>query len=110
MSREHAYTTMLEAMAKMQWNVAQILEAKALEAEKNRNWVLNHLNQQAFATHLEQLNEPMEIHEQVIEVLEGLAKLQYSLARNMNVLLVEPSRNDYSGSADDSEDGEGYSS
>ncbi|WP_195572164.1 restriction endonuclease subunit S [Paenibacillus sp. 1001270B_150601_E10] len=108
MSRDHAYATMLEAMAKMQWNVAQILEAKALEAEKNRNWVLNHLNQQAFATHLEQLNEPIEIHEQVIEVLEGLAKLQYSLARNMNVLLVEQSRGHYQG--DGSEDAGGHSS
>lgn len=108
MSRDHAYANMLEAMAKMQWNVAQILEAKALEAEKNRNWVLNHLNQQAFATHLEQLNEPIEIHEQVIEVLEGLAKLQYSLARNMNVLLVEQSRGHYQG--DGSEDAGGHSS
>lgn len=32
--REHSYHLILDAIAKMQWNAAMILEAKAMEAEK----------------------------------------------------------------------------
>lgn len=34
MSREKAYLQMLESTAAIQWNVALILEAKAVEAER----------------------------------------------------------------------------
>lgn len=43
MSREQAMIHMLDAASKMQRNVSMILEAKAVEAEKVRNWALNHL-------------------------------------------------------------------
>ncbi|SUA49368.1 Uncharacterised protein [Paenibacillus thiaminolyticus] len=46
--REHSYHLILDAIAKMQWNAAMILEAKAMEAEKTRNWMLNHLTEIAL--------------------------------------------------------------
>ncbi|WP_028546992.1 hypothetical protein [Paenibacillus taiwanensis] len=86
MNRERAMTKMLEAMADMQWSISMILEAKAMEAEKSRNWMLNHFTHQATATPHEQIDEALEIHDQVIEVLDGLTKLQQSLARNMKTI------------------------
>ncbi|UHA74507.1 restriction endonuclease subunit S [Paenibacillus sp. 481] len=86
MSKERSLLMMAEAMAKMQWNIAMILEAKAIEAEKKRNWVLNHLTQQSFTTDKEQLSDSLEVHDQVIEMIEGLTKLQQSLSRNMKAL------------------------
>nr|WP_275444790.1 restriction endonuclease subunit S [Paenibacillus sp. ACRRX] len=70
----------------MQWSISMILEAKAMEAEKSRNWMLNHFTHQPAATPHEQIEEALEIHEQVIEVLEGLTKLQQGLARNMKTI------------------------
>lgn len=87
MSRERSYHLILDAIAKMQWNVAMILEAKAVEAEKTRNWMLNHLTENAFVNHKEQISDPLEIHNQIVEVLDGLTKIQLSLARNMKVVL-----------------------
>ncbi|KJD46053.1 restriction endonuclease subunit S [Paenibacillus terrae] len=87
MSREKAMIHMLDAASKMQWNVSMILEAKAVEAEKMRNWTLNHLEPRAFDTDEEQLGRPLEIHEQMVEMLEGLTRLQTGLCSNLKALL-----------------------
>ncbi|WP_431087112.1 restriction endonuclease subunit S [Paenibacillus sp. 8b26] len=87
MSREQAMLHMLDAASKMQWNVSIILEAKAVEAEKMRNWTLNHLEPNAFETDEEQLGRPLEIHEQMVEMLEGLTRLQTGLCSNLKALL-----------------------
>ncbi|PZD95136.1 restriction endonuclease subunit S [Paenibacillus sambharensis] len=75
MNREQAYMRMLDASANMQWNVAMILEAKATEAEKIRNWMVNHLTSDAFTVQQDLLKETMQVHDQVIEMIEGLNKL-----------------------------------
>lgn len=87
MSREQAYLNMLGAAAQIQWNVAMILEAKAVEAEKVRNWMLNHVHEGCFEDHEKQLTSPLNIHEQLVEVLEGLTKLQNGLCSNLKTLL-----------------------
>ncbi|MDR0267006.1 restriction endonuclease subunit S [Paenibacillus sp.] len=89
MSREQAFLHMLDAASKIQWNIAMILEAKAVEAEKVRNWTINHLTVNAFQTHDEQLKEPLQIHEQIIELLEGLTKLENGLCSNLKAILVQ---------------------
>ncbi|BFH60954.1 restriction endonuclease subunit S [Paenibacillus azoreducens] len=89
MSREQAFLHMLDAASKMQWSIAMILEAKAVEAEKVRNWAINHLTVDAFQTHNEQLKEPLQIHEQIIELLEGLTKLENGLCSNLKAVLVQ---------------------
>jgi len=85
--REQAYLNMLDAAAKIQWNVTMILEAKAVEAEKVRNWALNHLSEQAFTSHTELLKESLGIHDSLVDVLDGLTKLENGLAHNLKVVL-----------------------
>lgn len=79
---------MLDASSKIQWNVAMMLEAKAVEAEKVRNWTLNHLHGHSFDEHEKQLASPLSVHEQIIEVLEGLTKLQTGLSSNLKAVLT----------------------
>ena len=79
MSRETAYARMLDASAKLQWNVAMILEAKALEAEKVRSWLINQSTREAYAEQQEHLRETLQVHEQLIEVIDGLTKLNQGM-------------------------------
>ena len=87
MSRETAYARMLDASAKLQWNVAMILEAKALEAEKVRSWLINHITPEAYAEQQEHLRETMQIHEQLIEVIDGLTKLNQGMVSVLRATL-----------------------
>ncbi|WP_138496615.1 restriction endonuclease subunit S [Paenibacillus pinistramenti] len=98
MSREHAYLNILDAASKIQWNIAMMLEAKALEAEKARNWTLNHLHGSRFSDHATQLSQPLEIHDQLVEVIDGLTKLSNGLCSNLRAVLS---------SANGGEDGSG---
>lgn len=91
MSREHALINMLDAAAKIQWNVAMILEAKAVEAEKARNWTLNHFQAHSFESHDKQLSEPLGLHEMLVEVIEGLTKLENGLCSNLKTVLTSDS-------------------
>ncbi|APO47480.1 restriction endonuclease subunit S [Paenibacillus sp. FSL H7-0942] len=97
MSREQSLILMLDAAAKMQWNIALILEAKAIEAEKVRNWTLNHLNGDTFLTHGDQVGEPLKMHDQLVELLEGLTRMETGLCNNLKAVMVQ----------NDSEDGGG---
>ncbi|MFC4596962.1 restriction endonuclease subunit S [Cohnella hongkongensis] len=87
MNREEAYHLTLDAIAKMQWNVAMILEAKAAEAEKVRNWLCTHITKDTYEAHNDQLTTCMLWNEQNIEVVDGLTKLCNGLSRNMKVIL-----------------------
>ncbi|MEK3789029.1 MULTISPECIES: hypothetical protein [Paenibacillus] len=102
MSREQAMMHMLDAAAKLQRNVALILEAKALEAEKARNWTINHVMAHTFETHEDQLQKPLEIHEQMVEMLEGLTRLQTGLCSNLKAVLEEESADGLDGMFGDS--------
>ncbi|WP_391574648.1 restriction endonuclease subunit S [Cohnella sp.] len=87
MNREEAYHLTLDAIAKMQWNVAMILEAKAAEAEKVRNWLCTHITNDTYEAHNDQLSTCIQWNEQNIEVLDGLTKLCNGLSRNMKAIL-----------------------
>ncbi|MNJ55090.1 hypothetical protein D3C77_505640 [compost metagenome] len=91
----------LDAAAKIQWNVAMILEAKAVEAEKVRNWMLNHVHGGSFESHEKMLSEPIDIHEQIVEVIDGLTKLQNGLTSNLKAILASDEGG--SGSGEDDE-------
>jgi hypothetical protein len=97
MSREQSFLKMLEATANIQWNISMILEAKAVEAEKLRNWVLNHVVEESFADHEKQLAHPLEVHDQLIEVIEGLTKLQSGFSSNLKTILPEEGDGDDGG-------------
>jgi hypothetical protein len=87
MKREEAYHLTLDAIAKIQWNVAMILEAKATEAEKVRNWLCTHITNDTYVAHQDQLTTSLQLHEQNIEVIEGLTKLCNGLSHNLKIIL-----------------------
>jgi len=78
---------MLDSMAKIQLQVAQILEVKAMEAEKSRNWICSHISDASFMQYGEQLKKALEVHDQMLEVIEGMTKLENALARNLDIVL-----------------------
>lgn len=88
MNREQSFLNVLDAVAKMQWNVSMILEAKAVETEKVRNWITNHVHSGSLESHEKKLTEPLGIHEQLIEIIEGLTKLQNGLCSNLKAVLA----------------------
>lgn len=108
MSREHAYLNILDAMAKIQWNVAMILEAKAVEAEKVRNWSLNHVHAQSFEDHESQLAKPIGVHDEIVEIIEGLTKMSNGLCSNLRSLLSSSEGGDDSGGFGDLFGGGGF--
>ncbi|QMV40812.1 restriction endonuclease subunit S [Cohnella cholangitidis] len=87
MSREEAYHITLDAIAKMQWNVSLILEAKATEAEKVRNWLCTHITNGTYEAHNDQLSTSLQFNEQNVEIIDGLTKLCNGLSRNMKVII-----------------------
>jgi hypothetical protein len=89
LNREESYLTMLEATAIMQEHISAILQAKAAEAAKSKCWICNHLHDGAFADKEDQLKQSLEVHEKVVEVIEGLTKLENSFSKNLKVLLNE---------------------
>jgi hypothetical protein len=85
--RDQAYIAMLEVAAKMQFEVSLILEAKALEAEKTKNWLCNHLLSAEFNDYEDQLIQAIDIHKQMIDVIDGLTKLENGLRKNLVIVL-----------------------
>lgn len=89
MSREKSYTRIIAANASMQEHIAVILEAKARELEKTRNWACNHLLPLTYEDHKSLLEEPLKLHEQMVEVIDGITKVENGLAKNLGIVLEE---------------------
>jgi hypothetical protein len=88
MQREQSYLSILEATAQIQLHISIILEAKATEAEKMRGWICNHVSASSFnEDHKAQVKYAIEIHEQLIGVVDGLTKMENGLAQNLKVIL-----------------------
>ncbi|WP_127578767.1 restriction endonuclease subunit S [Paenibacillus koleovorans] len=87
MKRSEYFMQMLDAAASMQYNISMILEAKANEAAKSRDWILNHLNHLTYDNHADQLKQPLAYHEQFVELIDGLTKLEAALGKNLTVVL-----------------------
>ncbi|NMO95234.1 hypothetical protein [Paenibacillus lemnae] len=81
MSREESLMRMLDAAVSIQRETALILAGKAVEAEKVRQWVLH------YETDRETLKEPLMIHEQIVEQIEGLTRIGTGLCRNLRAVL-----------------------
>jgi hypothetical protein len=90
MQREQSFLSILEATAQIQLHISIILEAKATEAEKMRCWICNHVSATSFnEDHKTQVKYAIEIHEQLIDVIDGLTKMENGLAQNLKVILGE---------------------
>lgn len=87
MSRDQSLLGVLESSARLQFDIALILEAKALEAEKMRSWLCNHVDCNAFSSQEELVKEAILVHEQVVDIIEGLSKLGQGMSRTMKVVL-----------------------
>lgn len=87
MAKENSYLTMLEATVIMQRHISDILQAKAVEAEKSRHWLCNHLSSQVFSDQDGQLKQSLEIHEKVTEVIASLTKLENAFIHNLKAVL-----------------------
>ncbi|TMV53002.1 restriction endonuclease subunit S [Paenibacillus mesophilus] len=87
MQRTESFLWMLRASAKMQHDISLILEAKANEAEKSRDWICVHLNHQSYDNHEDQLKKPLEMHESFVELIDGLTKMENALSKNLKVVL-----------------------
>ena len=87
MSRQQHFLGILEATAVMQDNIALMLEAKAVEAEKSKNWICRHVCNASFPDQELQLQTPLDVHEKIVEVLGGLERMEQALGANLKVIL-----------------------
>ncbi|CAG7647792.1 hypothetical protein ACFQI7_20645 [Paenibacillus allorhizosphaerae] len=90
MSRSASYNKMLRSIQEFQHNIALILDAQAFEAARSKHWVCNHLDSSHFMNHYEQVRRTGEIHNQLLEVINGLTRMEQALAKNLQALLTEP--------------------
>jgi hypothetical protein len=97
LKREEAYLSILEATGKMQFNVSLLLEAKSLEAEKAKNWLCNHISRNSFSNHGDQLTQVLTIHQQIVEVIDGLTKLEHGLGKNLKIILETNEHGEHGG-------------
>lgn len=104
MNREESYLTMLEATASIQRHISIILQAKAFEATKTKSWLCNHMYDGAFTDKADQLKQSLEVHEKIVEVIEGLTKLENSFSKNLKVVLNDGEES--SSESDDSDFGD----
>jgi hypothetical protein len=96
MSRKDSYHKILRATSSMQHNISLILEAKASEASRSCQWICGHLNAEHYESHGDRVKGALEIHEQLLEVIDGLTKMEQALARHMQ-LLLSPKEDDEGG-------------
>ncbi|QGR00009.1 restriction endonuclease subunit S [Paenibacillus psychroresistens] len=71
----------------MQFNISLMLEAKSLEAEKAKNWLCNQISHNNFSGHGDQLLQMLTIHQQMIEVIDGITKMEHGLGKNLKIVL-----------------------
>ncbi|MCI3919936.1 restriction endonuclease subunit S [Paenibacillus sp. TRM 82003] len=89
MSKTDSSLRIVAAAASMQWNVADMLEAKAEEMEALRDWMLHTARASEFASADDLIGQSAAFHEQLVEMLEGITKLEQGFARHMQLLLEE---------------------
>jgi hypothetical protein len=87
MNRNDAYVHIVEAMTHIQGHIAFILEAQAIEAEKTRSWLCEYVKDGACADHKLLLKQATKVHSQLIEVIDGIVKMENGIAHNLKVLL-----------------------
>jgi hypothetical protein len=85
--RNESYIRMLEASAKIQYNIAAILEAKAYEADKAKSWICSNLHPSRYKSPDELHKQTLDIHDTIVEVIDGITKMEQGLARNLKIVL-----------------------
>lgn len=87
MKRGDTLLDMLESSALMQEHISVILEAKALEAEQRRAWVCGHMRESCYPGCEEFHKNALELHENIVEVIAGITRMEQGLAKNLGILI-----------------------
>ncbi|MDR6553934.1 restriction endonuclease subunit S [Paenibacillus qinlingensis] len=87
MDRTELYMQMLEATAKLQYEISLMLEARVVEASKSQHWICQHINAANLEGHDHKMNVTGEINESVIDLIDGITKLENALNHQMKAML-----------------------
>ncbi|NTZ17096.1 hypothetical protein EXW96_05815 [Paenibacillus sp. JMULE4] len=87
MSREDSYYRILQSVSRLQFNISLILEAKAIDASRSSQWLCHHISSMQFENQGEQVAKTVEIHDHLLEVIDGLTKMELALSKNLQALL-----------------------
>jgi len=88
-SRSKSGLQILTSMTDIQETVADILEAKAVEMEALRDWVLHTVQTSEFNDDNDLVLQSCQFHDQLIHILDGITKMERGFARHMQLLLEE---------------------
>jgi hypothetical protein len=83
------YESILDSAGRMQASIARVLEAKAGEARINQEWITRQLKAADLTSAGDVHSLALEMHDQLIDVLDGLTKMETGMVRNLKVLLGE---------------------
>ncbi len=83
MREETQKQRLLASTIRMHEQLAEILAHKALEAEKARNWLCGSMAEG------DPLRPCLDVHEQVVEMLEGIARVESGIVSHLKILLGE---------------------
>ncbi|CAM3429391.1 hypothetical protein [Marinicrinis lubricantis] len=72
---------LMESNVNIHSHIAEILHAKASEAEQSKNWLC------ARPDHELEYEGSLEVHEQIVEMIDGITKTQSGLNRSLKALL-----------------------
>ncbi|MDF2927542.1 MAG: restriction endonuclease subunit [Paenibacillaceae bacterium] len=100
MKRSSIMLDMLESTALMQEHVAVILEAKAREAEQRQYWVYGNMQVHCYPGCEEFHKHSLEQHENIVDVIAGITRMEQGLAKNLNLLLHQEDSADSGGFGD----------
>jgi len=86
-TNKQAFTRILAANASIQHHLAVILEAKANEMAKVGAWTQSQVRSSGYPMHEVQFKDALRIHERMVEVIDGITKVEIGLARHMKMTL-----------------------
>ena len=87
LSRDQSYLEIMDAAERMQDSISRILAAKLAEAHINKTWISNQLLPNKYSEANELHKQSMELNDQLIEVIDGITKMEFGLARNLKIIL-----------------------
>lgn len=89
MKKEQACERIMDSAALIQASIAKLLTAKAGEAKLAQGWIAVQIRPEDCEGPEEVHQTAMEMHDQMIEILEGITKMEIAIARQLR-LLLEP--------------------
>jgi hypothetical protein len=83
--RQESYQIMLAAAASMQKSIAEILGAKSAEADIAGGWLRSYVQPAQFDSPEGIHKQTLELHDELIELIEGITKMKKGLVRNLRI-------------------------